>query len=208
MRALLPQRCTKVLDVGCGDGRFAASIHNAEEVWGIETDQLAAEAASLRFYKVINGTFKDAIARLPLKYFDLVICNDVIEHMEDHEWFLDSVKTLIRDGGVLVASIPNVRYYKNLCELLLEKDWKYRDAGVLDRTHLRFFTEKSLRRTLSQHQYHIEEMRGINGGLSLTRSPRSLCAAVIVCGIIAITLGAWRDIRHLQFAVRALPLNR
>lgn len=199
MRPFLPARCGKVLEVGCGEGRFSGEIAGGEERWGIEPDAGAAEAARSRLDTVINASFQEALAELPLRHFDTVICNDVIEHMSDHDWFLDIIKSRMTPGGVLVGSLPNVRYYQNLFSLVVAKDWEYKDAGILDRTHLRFFTEKSLRRTLRSHGFRVEEMRGINGGIS-RRAPISGLAA---CAAIVLSAGYFSDIRHLQFAFRA-----
>lgn len=199
MRPFLPARCGKVLEIGCGEAVFSGGIEVATEIWGIEPDAGAAEIARSRLDRVINGTFEDALAELPLRYFDTVICNDVIEHMADHDRFFETIKSHLSRDGVLVGSIPNVRYYRNLFSLVLAKDWEYQDAGVLDRTHLRFFTEKSLRRTLRSHGFRLEEMRGINGGISR----QTLCSGIMAYAAIVLSLGYFRDIRHLQFAFRA-----
>jgi 2-polyprenyl-3-methyl-5-hydroxy-6-metoxy-1,4-benzoquinol methylase len=134
---------------------------------------------------------------LPENYFDLVICNDVIEHMPDHDAFFDSIGGKLRDGGYLVASIPNMRYYYCLRELLLRKEWVYRDHGIMDRTHLRFFTERSIRRTLSDHGFSVEVLRGIN---SLKGAKRVLRAMFFV----VLTLGYYADILFQQFGFRAI----
>jgi 2-polyprenyl-3-methyl-5-hydroxy-6-metoxy-1,4-benzoquinol methylase len=199
MRPFLPARCGKVLEIGCGAGRFSGGIADAAEIWGIEPDAGAAEAARSRLGRVINTEFDAALGELPPHYFDTVICNDVIEHMPDHDWFLETIKTVMSPAGVLVGSIPNVRYYRNLFDLVLTKDWEYQDQGILDRTHLRFFTEKSLRRTLRSHGFRIEEMRGINGGISRQAPAKG----IVACAAIVLSLGYFRDIRHLQFAFRA-----
>ena len=79
-----------------------------------------------------------------------MVCNDVIEHMADHDRFLRQIRGHIAPGGVLIGSVPNMRHYRALFELLVLRDWDYRDSGVLDRTHLRFFTARSLRRSLTR----------------------------------------------------------
>ena len=84
------------------------------------------------------------------KKFDLILCLDVLEHLID-PWSV--IKKLIyenlREGGTLIACIPNVRYYNVLLPLLLKKEWKYQETGVLDRTHLRFFTKKTILELIS-----------------------------------------------------------
>src|SRR5258708_18553107 len=78
MLPLIPQRRRKVLDIGCAEGTFIKSIEGVEEIWGIEPDPQAAKIASQRLYKVLSGTFDSVKQNLPPKYFDVVICNDVI----------------------------------------------------------------------------------------------------------------------------------
>ena len=204
MRAFLPARLRRVLEVGCSRGRFGASLTEAEEVWGIEPDAAAAHIAATRLHKVFKGTFDAARPELPRGYFDLVVCNDVIEHMPDHDSFLRDIKDHIAPGGALVGSIPNVRHYRNLINVALLRDWEYEAFGILDRTHLRFFTEKSLRRTLEQAGFHIERFGGINSGIAFRWSAGPLFFWLAAHGLIVLSLGAQSDIRHLQFGFRAV----
>jgi len=97
----------------------------------------------------------------------------------------------------LVASIPNVRYYYNLLELIVGKDWRYRDAGVLDRTHLRFFTRKSLLECLANAGFEVEEFQGIN-----RLKTRILPLKRLFRHLVFLLLGD--DVRYLQFAFRAV----
>ena len=150
MLAFLPERRSTILEIGCGEGRFSASIPGATETWGVEPDERAVALASRRLSHVLQGTFDQVKGRLPQRHFDVIICNDVIEHMTDHDSFLEDIKAFLSPGGALVASIPNVRYYQNLFELIVACDWEYRSSGILDRTHLRFFSERSLRRKSSK----------------------------------------------------------
>lgn len=136
MAQFLPNEYEKVLEIGCGEGGFAANLKPHCEIWGIEMDETSAQAASKVMKTVLIGAYDEVSNEIPKRYFDLVICNDVIEHMVDHDAFLMSIKKIMKDNGYLVASIPNVRYWVNLFRLLIEKDWKYREAGILDKIHL------------------------------------------------------------------------
>ena len=162
MKLLLPEHYSKVLEVGCGEGNFRKNLSQENEYWGVEPIISTASKAYKKLDKVLIGTFNEMYDQIPDDYFDLVICNDVIEHMTDHEEFFHLIKKKIKKEGCLVASIPNVRYISNLIELILRKDWEYKEAGILDRTHFRFFTEKSLKRTIIDSGFKIDEFRGIN----------------------------------------------
>ena len=164
MAALLPEPAGAVLDVGCGTGVFARSLRDrglAKEVWGVEINTEAAEAASKVLDKVLVGDVSRLMTELPRRFFDAVYFNDSLEHMEDPFSVLKEIKKHLKPGGYVMASLPNVRYIRNLFELLFKKDWKYQDHGVLDRTHLRFFTQKSARRMFEEAGLVVEISRGI-----------------------------------------------
>ncbi len=196
MSYFLPKKYTKVLDVGCGEGGFRKNLSHPNEYWGVELVSAVANLASINLDKVITGTYLMAEEHLPEDYFDLVICNDVIEHMTDHDDFLERIKKKMTPDGVLVLSVPNVRYLPNLLSLVLKKDWAYTDEGILDRTHLRFFTQKSLINILKSNGYQIECIAGINAykdsGFWLKR---------IVLFFLIQFLG--QDTKYLQFGIRA-----
>lgn len=205
MLPFLPPRYERVLEIGCDEGDFAARLTG--EVWGVEPMADAAAIAAARMTKVLVGTFDDVRDRLPRDYFDVVVCNDVIEHMTDHHRFLREIQDHMRPGGVLVGSIPNVRFYKNLFEVLLLRDWRYQDTGILDRTHMRFFTRRSLYRDLVDAGYRIDLFRGINGGPRKMQFglPRGeLWRGLFGCLLLALSLGAWSDILYVQFGFRVV----
>ncbi|PLX66238.1 MAG: class I SAM-dependent methyltransferase [Denitrovibrio sp.] len=158
----------------------------------MDIDQESIEKLQAKGVKAIFGMFEDKHVDLPDDYFDVVICNDVIEHMISHDMFFETIQKKLKKNGSLVGSIPNVRFYKNLKHLLFEKDWKYQESGILDTTHLRFFTKKSLRRSLISNGYNISKLEGIEG----SRAP-------ILRLFLALTLGKHNDIRYRQLAFRA-----
>lgn len=187
---LLPPEYSKILEIGCAAGKFRANLDKPHEYWGVEPDPEVAREAETVLDRVFAGSYEAVQDQLPDGYFDLVICNDVIEHMPDHDAFLREIKAKIAPGGHMVISVPNVRFIWNLWEVLIEKDWRYRDAGVLDRTHLRFFTLKSLRRSLDAAAYRVKILKHIN-----TFKPGPKIRRLIYY-ILPWLLG--RDIRYLQ----------
>lgn len=90
------------------------------------------------------GEIEQYINELPDNYFNAITCNDVLEHIFEAEDLLLQLKSKLKSGGVLVSSIPNVRYLNNLIHVLFEKDFRYEDEGIRDKTHMRFYTQKVL----------------------------------------------------------------
>lgn len=200
MRAFLPDRYRRVLEIGCGEGTFRQNLELPNEYWGVELVPEAALRAQDRLDRVLTGTFEANFEQIPDAHFDLVICNDVIEHMPDHDAFLQAIVTKMAPGGHLMGSVPNVRYLPNLLGLLVDRDWAYGDEGVLDRTHLRFFTSTSLQRSFDASPLELDAIRGIND--SYRRGGRS---ARMKDWLWRQLLGA--DTAYLQIAFRArLPL--
>jgi SAM-dependent methyltransferase len=206
MHQFIPDRRRAVLDIGCGEGRFAASIVGVEELWGVEPDRKSAATAATIMHRVHNGLYDDVESELPNHYFDIVICNDVIEHLTDHDAFLRRIKQKIAPGGVLVGSVPNVRYFKNLFDTLVLKDWDYKDEGILDRTHLRYFTIKSLSRSLRSSGYNIDLIRPINANIRIRSTIRESIYSIFGLALVVASLGHSRDIAYMQIAFRGSPL--
>lgn len=191
----LPGQYSRVLEVGCGEGGFHLNLKQHCEHWGIEPVHGAANIARSKLHRVLEASYLEAFGQLPDNYFDLVICNDVIEHMVNHDEFFRTIKQKITENAYLIGSIPNVRYIGNLFELLFMKDWKYKDEGILDRTHLRFFTDKSIKRTFRESGFIIEAFDGVNKVEFRLTSLRMFLknALVLLFG---------KDTRFLQFGFR------
>lgn len=202
MLPFVPARRDRILDVGCGAGEFIASIPGVGETWGVEPSA-AGEVAAKRLTKVLRGTFADVAPDLPTQYFDVIICNDVIEHMSDHVAFLSVVGNYLKPGGVVIGSIPNVLFYNNFCRLFLEKDWMYEDSGILDRTHVAFFTRKSFLRTMRACGLEVVHITGINRNI-LLRGDRRTRTYRMACRLLGVmSLGYWTEMQFLQFGFQA-----
>lgn len=196
MLPFVPANARYVLDIGCGEGYFASAVKRktGAEIWGVEMIGQAADAAVPRLDTVLQGTFESVYETLPESYFDCVFFNDVLEHMVDPWDALQKTKRLLRPAGVMVCSLPNVRYFHNLVELLWEKDWRYQTAGILDKTHLRFFTLKSIKQMFKELDFEIVSIKGINQTDSLKFKLAN-----------ALTFGFINDTRYLQFACVVRP---
>ena len=198
MFEFIPKTARKILDVGCGSGKFGEQLlQNGElEIWGIELDPEVASHAQKRLHKVLIGSASKMVLEVPDNYFDCVVFNDILEHLVDPFDLLNLIKSKLNENGIIVCSIPNIRYYPTLKALVVNKQWKYEDAGVLDKTHLRFFTKRSLIEMFEQLNYDLLEITGIN--------PINSWKLKI---INLITLGFFSDTKYVQFACRAKPRN-
>lgn len=197
MLPFVPANCRRLLDVGCGAGGFGALVKRERgiEVWGAEYEPPAAELAAGQLDRVICGDFV-TVAGLPDGYFDVVMFNDSLEHFPYTDPPLQRAKKLLRDGGVVIASIPNVRYIDNVYHFLIERDWRYAESGILDNTHLRFFTKRSMVRTFEDAGYDVDSITGIN---SHYWSGKKIF-------LLRLFFGRWiEDMRYLQYVVTARP---
>ncbi len=190
MLRYLPAGARRVLDVGCGAGVFGASVRERGcEVWGLELDPEAVREAAGRLDRVLEGDAVDSVAGLPAGRFDCIYLNDILEHLPEPEPLLRALAPKLTPSGRLVTSMPNVRYFPHLWRLVVRGRWDYADEGILDRTHLRFYTRSSMRALLTSCGYVVERCEGING----TGSRRWRLANLL-------TLGGCAEMRWLQFA--------
>lgn len=163
MLSYVPASSLSVLEIGCGAGNFGALLRmrNSQcRVTGVEVHSEAARMARQKIDLVIEGSIDLALDDLVGSSFDCIVCNDVLEHLVDPWDTLVRLRGLLNSHGVLIASIPNIRYYPVLREYL-SGEWRYQACGVLDRTHLRFFTRYSIPRLFSETGYRMDVLEGI-----------------------------------------------
>lgn len=164
MIPFVPANARRILEIGCGEGEFAANLkgERSVHVTGIEPFAAAARVARLRLDRVLAVDVNSGILELQGHEFDCIVCNDVLEHLVDPWDTLKRLHPLMAPGGVLVASLPNMRFMPVLKDLVLKGEWLYVDQGVMDRTHLRFFTRKSMQTLFEESAYQVVRIQGIN----------------------------------------------
>src|SRR4029077_4104568 len=206
MLEVIPNHVRRVLDVGCGSGRFGRLVkqERAAEVWGVEPSLRACKEAENGLDHVIHAEFGESLT-LPEKAFDAVVFNDVLEHMTDPWAALAFARQLLSETGVVVASIPSIRHFPTLWRLVVRREWRYQDAGTLDRTHLRFFTRQTIEELFLDAGYQICLLKGINTFHSMNGDGR-LWRYFRVLNLL--TIGHISDMKFLQYAVRAQPALR
>ncbi len=141
-------RPLRVLDVGCGIGlNGAAAKRKGAHVTGIELSPSALAEARERLDEVLAIDIASDVSPLDGRSFDLMLFGDVLEHLTDPAAALERLLPYLDDGGHVIVSLPNVAAWTNRLSLLRGR-WDYRESGILDDSHLRFFTLASSLRLL------------------------------------------------------------
>jgi 2-polyprenyl-3-methyl-5-hydroxy-6-metoxy-1,4-benzoquinol methylase len=146
---LLRRPLGRVLDVGCAEGAGADVMRGfgATQLAGIEIDATFAAAASERYDEVVHGSVPEDLSWAD-RTFDTILCYDVLEHLYDPWSALRRLARLLEPGGQIHVSIPNARHKNVWLPLVLNGTFRYARAGLLDVTHLRFFTRRDAVRML------------------------------------------------------------
>ena len=142
----IPLKAKRHLDLGCGTGatgKILKEERNVEEVVGIEIIEEAYEKAKKNLDRVILGNIETMDLPFEDDYFDSITCGDVLEHLIDPVGVLKKLSRVIDPEGAIVISMPNIRYYE-IVAMLSVGAWTYMDQGLMDSTHLRFYTRESI----------------------------------------------------------------
>jgi len=164
MLTFIPEQAQRFVELGCGAGAFGELLRQARPgciVSGVEIHPQAACEARSRLDHVIELPIETALDIMEASSVDCVICNDVLEHLSDPWAVCLQIKRILRQSGTIVASIPNVRYFPVFKKYFWGGDWEYEKWGVMDRTHLRFFTKRSIERLFFETGFHAEQIEGI-----------------------------------------------
>jgi SAM-dependent methyltransferase len=152
----------RVLELGCAGGRLGQIIkerHPGAHVTGIEAGHAAAGVAAGRLDRVIRARLESAdfaAHGIGPAAFDLVIAGDILEHLVNPWAVLERLRELLAPKGRLIASIPNVRNLQVVGGLAAEGRFEYDERGLLDITHLRFFTLGEMGRMFESTGYVVE----------------------------------------------------
>jgi GT2 family glycosyltransferase/2-polyprenyl-3-methyl-5-hydroxy-6-metoxy-1,4-benzoquinol methylase len=147
-----------VLEVGCSTGNLGRALkEQGHRVTGIEPQPEAAAEANQHLDEVYCGTVEQFFAEHPDRQFDKMLFGDVIEHLANPELVLQQVRRHLTPDATVTISVPNVAHL-SMRAMLLEGRWDYGSLGIMDRTHLKFFTRESLIQMLSRTAFCIERM--------------------------------------------------
>lgn len=157
LRRLIPDGAKRVLDIGCGWGLIGKKLKETGpvEVVGIEINPEAAEKAKANLDRIYLGDVETMDLDFANGYFDCVVFGDALEHMVDPWKIIAKIKGLLAKGGCIVASVPNIGHWSIIRDLIIGK-WRYKDEGILDETHLRFFTLDSIKKSFEKEGFRID----------------------------------------------------
>ena len=199
MLRYVPQNCTRSVEFGCGTGGFSLLLKTERniETWAVEIHKESAQKAATKLDRVINADAMQGVEELPDNFFDCAIFLDVLEHLVDPYELLLRIKSKLKPDGIIICSIPNIRYYRAFKKYVLHGNWEYEDHGIMDKTHLRFFTKKSLAKTFFSLNYEVLTLEGVHPTSSRTFKLLNL----FLCN-------ALQDVRYKHFIITARPENK
>ena len=192
---LFPKGCHRLLEIGSGSGEtlsYLKELGLCQWTCGVERFPEAAKRARRKVDLVIEGDIEVLDLPLAEESIDVILCLDVLEHLVDPWKTVSRLKVLLRPSGVFIASIPNVRNFRVSLPLIFFGEWEYTGEGLLDKTHLRFFTRKTA--------LEMFEMVCLEVDSVLTTWLEKGSKARIVN---ALTLSMFRPLFELQYLIRA-----
>jgi 2-polyprenyl-3-methyl-5-hydroxy-6-metoxy-1,4-benzoquinol methylase len=188
---MVPTGC-RILDIGCWDGSMGAYLIKARQatVDGVELNAGMARRAALAYREVHSGPIEallSGLIRARAGQYDALLLLDVLEHLVEPGRILEELRALVEPGGLVVVSLPNVAHW-SVRKALLFGRWNYRDYGLMDRTHLRFYTLKTGRLLIEDAGWRITHSLWSIGQPPLLRLPENALD----------TLGRWPTLFAVQ----------
>jgi 2-polyprenyl-3-methyl-5-hydroxy-6-metoxy-1,4-benzoquinol methylase len=164
MIRLIPTGNHKFLDVGCGAGytlKKLKELGKANEIVGIETNEQVTKGLSDTLDRLCIGDVETIELPRTEKYLDYILFGDVLEHVINPWRVLHRYKSVLRDNGYIIASIPNIKNYNVLIRLIFFDEFQYTDAGILDSSHLRFFTKLEIVKMFKDEKLQVVDLMPI-----------------------------------------------
>ena len=139
----------RALDLGCGAGGLAPALRARGFTYlaGVELDPSAAAQARPAYDLILAMSIDEALP-LVSQQFDVIVCADVLEHLQDPWSVLVQLRRVAHRDSVLAVSVPNIRHLSALLRIAVGKGFRYEESGIFDSTHLRFFTREDTLRML------------------------------------------------------------
>lgn len=191
---LLPGKFGRIFELGCGDGATLRMIKSKYDVGycaGIDIDSKAIEKARQHLDFALCANVENIDFPAEISEMDVILCLDVLEHLADPWSVVKRLHERLSDNGVIIACIPNIRYYRASLPLVFAGRWQLQDAGVLDRTHLRFFVRETAIELMTCSGLYLHDVRA--NGLEKGRKARLFNT---------LSLGIFEQLLALQYRIR------
>ena len=183
----------RLLELGAGDGAtLRAAKAEGLAAYTVGIDLVPAAPGTPEIDLFLQGNVEQMELDLPLDHFDVVLCADVLEHLVDPWRTVERLARHLKPGGVLLASLPNIRNHRALAPILFGGDFRYEPAGLLDRSHLRFFCRANARELFERSGLAVTEVEENMGAYGLRHRLLDL-----------LTLRYFHDFFVFQFRIRA-----
>ena len=157
---MIPSTVKRLLDIGCSNGATSAlakEMLGIDHIVGVELFPDAAKTARTRLDEVIEGNIETLTLPYSEGYFDCILCADVLEHTQNPWQVLTKLRSLLSPNGVLIASIPHIGHIVPLLKIAFDR-LEYEESGILDKTHLRFFTWHTIKLMFKDTGYSIDSV--------------------------------------------------
>jgi len=191
---LLPPKIPRLFELGCGDGstlRMIKSYFDVSFCAGLDIDDRSIAIARQHLDLAVSENIESTELPDAVRDIDVILCLDVLEHLVDPWRVVRMLHERLSGTGVIIASIPNVRYFRTSLPLVFNGSWELADAGILDRTHLRFFVKKTAVDLMTSSGLHLQELTPL--GLEKGRKARLLNM---------LTIRMFEDLLAPQYLVR------
>jgi 2-polyprenyl-3-methyl-5-hydroxy-6-metoxy-1,4-benzoquinol methylase len=178
IKPLLPQNPSRVLEIGAGAGatlKWIKVLYPKTETTAVEINSALLPELNQNVDVPIIGSIDETLAQL--KAYDLILLLDVLEHLSDPTATLRNISKLLATGGQIIVSVPNIAHWSVSVPLLFQRRFDYQDAGILDRTHLKFFVEDTAVKLLNDANFVVTA--GLISGL---QGRKSKLLDLISCG--------------------------
>jgi 2-polyprenyl-3-methyl-5-hydroxy-6-metoxy-1,4-benzoquinol methylase len=159
--SLVPNReYQRILEVGGGDFLTLLELHKKypAELWGVDIHKCNNEKI-----KFIKGSIESEVIKntIPNNFFDLILANDVIEHLRYTEDFFIFAENKIKKNGFLLVSVPNIRQIRVFYQIFLKGTFPRNESGMFDRTHLRWFCKKDVIKMANDFGFNLHNYRSV-----------------------------------------------
>lgn len=154
-------KSARFLDIGCSGGNTLCYLKESkiiEEAVGVDfMDIPGSNQSNPLIDRFIVADVQQQGLNLPVNHFDILLCADVLEHLQDPWSSLDYLKSFLKPNGLIIISIPNIREFRAMWKIFGRGDFAYSPSGILDKTHLRFFCKKNIRHLVTGGGFIIEK---------------------------------------------------